>query len=55
MGKIENDRATQPLINMHEDKSENLRWHVVRSLKEITGELYGMDITKLEQMIDEQE
>lgn len=52
LGKLGDDRAVQPLINTLKDKYENVRWHTVRSLEEITGESYGMDIIKWEQLID---
>lgn len=52
LGKLGDDRAIQPLINLLKDRNENVRWHTVRSLEEITGESYGMDITKWEQSIN---
>jgi HEAT repeat protein len=51
LGKIGDNRAIQPLINLLKDKSKNVRWHAAQALEAITGESYGEDIFKWEQLI----
>lgn len=53
LGKIGEDRAIQPLIMILREQNEIVRWNAVEALETITGESYGNDIPKWEQLINE--
>lgn len=54
LGKVRDNRAIQPLISMLKEKSEIVLWHAVQALEVITGESYGEDIFRWEQLIQQE-
>jgi HEAT repeat protein len=50
LGKIGDERAIQPLLCLLKDKYEIVRWHATQALEVITGESFGDDIAKWEEI-----
>lgn len=50
LGKIGDPRAIQPLTDLLDKKNKNIRWHASQALESITGESFGMNATKWEQL-----
>jgi len=53
LGRMGDSRAAKPLVNLLEDKSENVRWYASQALEAITGDSFGEDITQWEHTVSQ--